>query len=69
VFQKGDFKGAAVIQFENAVKSDAKFGKAFHALGVAQLMEQQKEAGCLNLKQADKLGYPAAKEALEQNCK
>lgn len=68
VFQKGDFKGA-VIQFENAVKSDAKFGKAFHALGVAQLMEQQKEAGCLNLKQADKLGYPTAKEALEQNCK
>lgn len=68
VFQRGDFK-TAITLFENAVKNDHKYGKAFHALGVAQLMEKQKESGCLSLKQAEKLGYPSAKETLEQNCK
>ena len=68
LFQREDFK-RAIENFEKAVKTDTKFGKAFHALGIAQLMQQQKEVGCLNLKQADRLGYPSAKVSLEQYCK
>jgi tetratricopeptide (TPR) repeat protein len=68
LFQREDFK-RAIDNFEKAVKKDTKFSKAFHALGIAQLMLQQKEVGCLNLKQADRLGYTSAKVALEQYCK
>jgi tetratricopeptide (TPR) repeat protein len=68
LFQRGDFN-RAIENFEKSVKADTQFGKAFHALGIAQLMQQQKEVGCLNLKQADRLGYPSAKVSLEQYCK
>lgn len=68
LFQREDFN-RAIENFEKAVKADTKFGKAFHALGIAQLMQQQKEIGCLNLKQAERLGYPSAKVSLEQYCK
>jgi tetratricopeptide (TPR) repeat protein len=68
LFQREDFN-RAIENFEKAVKADTKFGKAFHALGIAQLMQQQKEVGCLNLKQAERLGYPSAKVSLEQYCK
>ncbi|MEI7584903.1 tetratricopeptide repeat protein [Runella sp.] len=68
LFQQGDFK-RSIENFEKAVKNDTKFSKAFHALGIAQLMLQQKDQGCLNLKQADRLGYPSAKVSLEQYCK
>lgn len=68
LFQREDFD-RAIENFEKAVKADTKFGKAFHALGIAQLMQQQKEVGCLNLKQAERLGYPSAKVSLEQYCK
>ena len=68
LFQREDFK-RAIENFEKAIKVDTKFGKAFHALGIAQLMQQQKEVGCLNLKQAERLGYPSAKVSLEQYCK
>jgi len=67
LFQKGDFK-RAIENFEKAVKIDPKFGKAYHALGIALLMYQQKDIGCLNLKQAAKLGYPSAKTSIEQYC-
>ena len=36
---------------------------------VAQILENQKEVGCLNLKQAERLKYPAAKASIEQYCK
>jgi tetratricopeptide (TPR) repeat protein len=68
LFQREEFP-QAIENFEKAVKADTKFSKAFHALGIAQLMLQQKEVGCLNLKQADRLGYPSAKVSIEQYCK
>ena len=68
LFQREEFQ-QAIQNFEKAVKNDSKFGKAFHALGVAQILENQKEVGCLNLKQAERLKYPAAKASIEQYCK
>ncbi len=58
----------AVASFQVATKSDPTFGKAYHALGIAQLMQKQDKLGCLNLKQANKLGYVSAKVAIEQYC-
>ena len=68
LFQREELK-EAIRSFEKAVKADNKYGKAFHALGVAQIIDNQKETGCLNLKQAERLKYPAAKASIEQYCK
>lgn len=67
-FRQRDYKGA-VLDFEAAVRADAKFGKAFHALGLARISLGQREVGCLNLKQSDKLGYPDAKDAVTTYCR
>ena len=68
LFQRELFE-QAVNSFQTATKNDPSFGKAFHALGIAQLMQQQQDLGCLNLKQALKLGYTSSKVAIEQYCK
>lgn len=67
-FRQGNYKGA-VLDFEAAVRGNTKFGKAFHALGLARISLGQREVGCLNLKQADKLGYPDAKDAVVAYCR
>lgn len=67
LFQRELFE-EAVSSFQTATKNDPSFGKAFHALGIAQLMQEQKDLGCLNLKQAQKLGYTSSKVAIEQYC-
>lgn len=67
-FRQRDYKGA-VLDFEAAIRAEPTFGKAFHALGLARISLGQREVGCLNLKQADKLGYPDAKDAVTAYCR
>lgn len=66
-FQKKDL-GLAITSFQQAVQQDKKFGKAFNALGIAQLMQKKQSEGCLNLQTALRLGYKDAKVALDQYC-
>jgi Flp pilus assembly protein TadD len=66
-FQQNDFLGA-IVDFQNAVNTDSKFAKAFYALGLAQQKIKQSDAACLSLKQANRLGYPDAKDALIAYC-
>jgi tetratricopeptide (TPR) repeat protein len=58
----------AAADFQKAVTTDPSFGKAFYGLGLSQLLSEQKEAGCLSLKQAQKLGYADAINAVKQYC-
>jgi len=66
-FQQEEY-AAAMQDFTRAVQLDARFGKAFNALGVTQIMQNQREAGCLSLKQAQKLGYADAAAFIQQYC-
>lgn len=66
-FQQRDLNGATA-DFRQAIVHDPSFGKAFYGLGLAQLLDSQKEQGCLSLKQAQKLGYADAANALAAYC-
>ena len=66
-FQQDEYP-VALTDFAKAVQLDPKFGKAFHALGVTQVMTGQREAACLSLKQSQKLGYADAAASLQQYC-
>ncbi|MCY7353247.1 MAG: tetratricopeptide repeat protein [Cytophagaceae bacterium] len=59
---------AAIADFEAAVRADSKFGKAFHALGLARISAGNREEGCLSLKQAGRLGYSVAQGSVETYC-
>ena len=59
---------AAIADFEAAVRADVKFGKAFHALGLARISGGSREEGCLSLKQAARLGYSEAQGSVETYC-
>lgn len=67
LFQQKNVAGA-LNDFRKAVEVDSRFGKAFYALGVAQMINNEKDAGCLSLKQARQLGYADAVEAIAQYC-
>ncbi len=67
-FQQKNLAGA-VADFQQAVVADPKFGKAFYGLGIAQIVQNQREPGCLSLKQAQQLGYADAANAVAQYCK
>ncbi|WP_345263887.1 tetratricopeptide repeat protein [Nibrella viscosa] len=58
----------AVADFQRAVEADPKFGKAFYGLGIAQVLLNQRESGCLSLKQARQLGYNDADAAVGEFC-
>ena len=66
-FQIDDLANAAK-DFTKAIQIAPNFGKAFYGLGIVQQKMGRKEAACLSLKRANKLGYPDAKEALETYC-
>jgi len=66
-FQQEEYP-PALNDFTKAVQLDSRFGKAFNALGVTQMMMNQKEVGCLSLKQAQRLGYADAEVYLKQYC-
>jgi len=68
LFKQENLKQAAE-SFQQAVANDPKFGKAYYALGLAQLAQRNQDLGCLNLKQAAKIGYNDAQIAVEQYCK
>jgi tetratricopeptide (TPR) repeat protein len=67
-FRQRNYKGA-ILDFEAAIRADARFAKAFYALGLARISVGQRSVGCVSLKQADKLGYPDAASAIETYCK
>ncbi len=50
------------------VKSCPSFGKAFYGLGLAQLLQNEREGGCLSLKQARNVGYADAANAVAEYC-
>lgn len=58
----------ALSDFQKAVEANPSFGKAFYGLGLAQLLNEQRDAGCLSLKQAQQLGYADAVNAVNQYC-
>lgn len=66
-FQQKDLAGAS-IDFQKAAGADPKFGKAFYGLGITQVLQNQREAGCLSLKQAQTLGYADAPNAVAEYC-
>lgn len=66
-FQLDDFERAGK-DFATAIEIDPVFAKAFFGLGIVQQKMGKKDAACLSLKRANKLGYPDAKEALETYC-
>ncbi|MBC8153770.1 MAG: tetratricopeptide repeat protein [Bacteroidetes bacterium] len=66
-YQQKDLTGA-VADFQQAVAADPKFGKAFYALGIAQVLQDQRDTGCLSLKQAQQLGYADAPSAVAAYC-
>ncbi|MGA0559877.1 tetratricopeptide repeat protein [Larkinella sp. VNQ87] len=66
-FQQDEFQ-QALEDFTKTVQLDAKFGKAFNALGVTQVMLNQRESGCLSLKQAKQLGYIEADAYITEYC-
>ncbi len=58
----------ALADFQKAVAAQPSFGKAFYGLGLAQLLNDQRDLGCLSLKQAQQLGYADAVNAVKQYC-
>jgi tetratricopeptide (TPR) repeat protein len=66
-FQQKDLPGA-VADFQRAVAADSQFGKAFYGLGIALVLQNERETACLNLKQAQKLGYADAGNAVKEFC-
>ncbi|MFC5409871.1 tetratricopeptide repeat protein [Larkinella bovis] len=66
-FQQDEF-AQALDDFAKTVQLDPKFGKAFNALGVTQVMLNQRENGCLSLKQAKQLGYTEAEAYITEYC-
>ncbi|KAA9349057.1 tetratricopeptide repeat protein [Larkinella humicola] len=66
-FQQEEYP-EALNDFTKTVQLDSKFGKAFNALGVTQVMMNQRENGCLSLKQAKQLGYSEAQAYLTEYC-
>ncbi|MBO0931542.1 tetratricopeptide repeat protein [Fibrella sp. HMF5036] len=58
----------AIADFQACIAVDAKFGKAFYGLGLAQVLANQRDAACLSLKQAQKLNYPDAANAVAAYC-
>ncbi|WP_461077528.1 tetratricopeptide repeat protein [Spirosoma flavus] len=66
-FQQKDLAGAT-SDFQQAAQADSRFGKAFYGLGITQILQDQREQGCLNLKQAQKLGYADAANAVTEYC-
>ncbi|PAC26154.1 tetratricopeptide repeat protein, partial [Flectobacillus sp. BAB-3569] len=67
-FQSAELEDA-IKDFTEAVKIDAQFAKAYYGLGLAYQKLGNSDASCMNLKQANRLGYPDAKTALETYCK
>ena len=59
----------AIADFQACIAVDSKFGKAFYGLGLAQVLANQRDAACLSLKQAQKLNYPDAANAVAAYCK
>ncbi|KAB7727512.1 tetratricopeptide repeat protein [Rudanella paleaurantiibacter] len=58
----------ALADFQKSVEADPAFGKAFYGLGLAQLLNNQRDAACLSLKQSKQLGYADAVNAVAQYC-
>ena len=59
----------AIADFQACIAVDSTFGKAFYGLGLAQVLADQRDAACLSLKQAQKLNYPDASNAVAAYCK
>jgi tetratricopeptide (TPR) repeat protein len=66
-YQQRDLAGAT-SDFRQAIQYNPTFGKGFYGLGLAQLLQNQKEMACLSLKQAQKLGYADAANAVAAYC-
>ncbi|MBO0938442.1 tetratricopeptide repeat protein [Fibrella sp. HMF5335] len=58
----------AIADFQACIAVDPNFGKAFYGLGLSQVLANQREAACLSLKQAQKLNYPDAANAIAAYC-
>jgi Flp pilus assembly protein TadD len=67
-FQLEEFDQAKK-SFKKSISLDPNFGKAFYGLGMIYVNKDDDENACLNLKQANRLGYEAAKTALKVYCK
>jgi tetratricopeptide (TPR) repeat protein len=66
-FQQKNLPGA-ITDFQRSVAANPNFGKAFYGLGIALVLQNERETACLNLKQAQKLGYPDAANAVASYC-
>ncbi len=66
-FQQKDLPGA-IADFQRAVAANPQFGKAFYGLGIALVLQNDRQTACLNLKQAQKLGYADAANAIASYC-
>ncbi|NJO91765.1 MAG: hypothetical protein HC831_24455 [Chloroflexia bacterium] len=62
-----DFK-KGIEDFRNAIRLDSRFAKAYFSLGIAQITTKDKNSGCESLKEAQKLSYPEATQALQSYC-
>jgi tetratricopeptide (TPR) repeat protein len=70
-YAKKDFQGAIedltiVLKSWSGEKNQKR--AAYYWRGMAEIKSGQKESGCLDLKKAEKLGYPEASEALQIFC-
>lgn len=66
-FQLEDYD-KAIASFQKTVKIDPNFGKAYYGLAMTYINTENVENGCINLKQANRLGFEAANTALKVYC-
>ncbi|GGZ17281.1 hypothetical protein GCM10007049_07150 [Echinicola pacifica] len=59
----------AMKEYSAAIEKDKKFGQAFYYRGILKYATKKKRGACDDFKQASKLGYAQADEAMEEYCK
>jgi tetratricopeptide (TPR) repeat protein len=67
LFQEENY-AAAIADFAKAAEINPNFGKAYYALGLSYIKSNQNDKACLAFKQAQKLVYPGAAEAVKNLC-
>jgi tetratricopeptide (TPR) repeat protein len=66
-YRQGNYD-RAISAFRRATQLDPRYAKAYYGLGMAQYMAEEKEVGCITLKEAQRLGWQEAAAAIAKFC-
>ncbi|MDN3670747.1 tetratricopeptide repeat protein [Echinicola jeungdonensis] len=58
----------ALKEYNNTIKMDQNYGQAFYYRGVLKYATKDRRGACVDLKQAETLGYNPATKAIEKYC-